>query len=356
MSSEINGQDDGAALQTLQRILLAEDRERLQAVEQQLLEGAMDAEQLAELLPSAISTAAHRDEKLSQSLSATISESLHASIRNDPHALVSVLFPIMGPAIRRSIREAIAGLVQSLNKTLEQSLSWRALQWRWEAMRSGRPFAEIVLLRTLKYRVEHVFLIHRADGLLLQHVQLADPAQVEADLISGMLTAIQDFVRDSFGEDASAGLKRLEVGDRLIWIEPGPSATLAAVIIGHPPEQLRATFQEQLESIHSQYRRELQEFEGDGRVFQSAQPILERCLVSAQRGNPPPPPCSLGALVGRSAAGWSGSGPRTVGNGRLARRTRESAARADRPSAGHAALGAAGMAPRPAGGQWHGPG
>ena len=46
----------------------------------------------------------------------------------------------------------------------------RSLKWRFEAWRTGRPFAEIVLLKTLVYRVDQVFLIHKETGLLLQHV------------------------------------------------------------------------------------------------------------------------------------------------------------------------------------------
>ena len=51
-------------------------------------------------------------------------------------------------------------MMESLNRTVEHSFSWRALAWRWTALRTGKPFAEIVLLNTLEYRVEQVFLVH----------------------------------------------------------------------------------------------------------------------------------------------------------------------------------------------------
>ena len=91
----------------------------------------------------------------------------------------------MGPAIRKAIAEALRGLVQSLNQALEHSLSWRGIKWRIEALRTGRTFAEVVLSKTLVYRVEQVFLIHRESGLLL--VQAVAP-EVEA----------QDAVHDAF--------------------------------------------------------------------------------------------------------------------------------------------------------------
>ena len=54
--------------------------------------------------------------------------------------------------------------------------------------------------RQLLYSVEQVFLIHRKSGLLLMHVAAKDSVLKDADMISGMLTAIQDFLSDSFAE------------------------------------------------------------------------------------------------------------------------------------------------------------
>ena len=87
---------------------------------------------------------------------------------------------------------------ESINQTLERRLSFESLKWRIEGWRTGRDFGEIVLTRSLGYRVEQVFLVHRETGLLLQHVARSDEV-LDSDMVSGMLTAIQDFVRDSFG-------------------------------------------------------------------------------------------------------------------------------------------------------------
>ncbi|HEY6563820.1 MAG TPA: hypothetical protein VIY86_04950, partial [Pirellulaceae bacterium] len=244
----------------------------------------------------------------------TLTSSFQESIRRNPQTLVDVVFPIIGPAIRRSIKEALTGLVQSVNATLEQSLSWRGLQWRWEALRSGRSFGEVVLLKTLLYRVEHAFLIHAHDGLLLKHVTSLPHSRVHADMISGMLTAIQDFVRDSFGGSGSGGLKEVEVDDRTVWIEQGPKAMLALVISGHPPQELRELMQEVLESIHRDFAAELTRFSGDDAPFTAVSGSLERCLISATRDPKPRPGTArlakliaAGMLVGILAlGGWFG--------------------------------------------------
>ena len=174
-------------------------------------------------------------------------------------------------------------MVESLNRTVEHSFSWRALQWRWTAFRTGKPFAEIVLLNTLQYRVEQVFLIHAETGLLLQHLSLDPRASQDADQVSAMLTAIRDFVRDSFRVAGGESLDALRIGDLSVIVEQGPHAILAGVVRGTAPHTLRVLFQDALESVHRQLSPELKAFRGDAAPFERARPILEGCLVSQLR-------------------------------------------------------------------------
>jgi OOP family OmpA-OmpF porin len=81
-----------------------------------------------------------------------------------------------------------------------------------------------------------------------------------------MLTAIQDFVRDSFegtSKSGGSGIDTLRLGDLLLWCEEGAFAFLAAVIRGNPPESLHAILRETLTNIHDQFRSSLEEFQGD---------------------------------------------------------------------------------------------
>jgi len=144
----------------------------------------------------------------------------------------------MGPAIRKAISSALSGMIESFNQTLSYSVSVRGLRWRLEALRTGKSFAEVVLMHTLLYRVEQVFLIHKKTGLLLQHVSAVPGAVQDADMVSGMLTAIQDFVHDSFSSRRSDELETLQVGDLTVWIEQGPLAILAGVIRGNAPSDV----------------------------------------------------------------------------------------------------------------------
>ena len=176
----------------------------------------------------------------------------------------------MGPAIRKAVASAIHGMIQSFDKTLEHSLSLRGLKWRFEALRTKKPFGEIVLLHTLLYQVEQIFLIHRKSSLVIQHVTSKDVKIQDPDLVAGMLSAIRDFVQDSFKLEKEECLDTLRLGsDRTIWIEQGDQALLAAVIRGNPPSDLRSTLRETLDSIHLGHGEALEAFDGDTTLLRS---------------------------------------------------------------------------------------
>jgi OOP family OmpA-OmpF porin len=180
--------------------------------------------------------------------------------------------------MRKALSVGLVGWARAISQSLTHNLSLESLSWRLESLRTGKSFAEVVLLHTLLYRVEQVFLIHRETGLLLAH-STADWAEIrDADLISGMLTAIQDFVHDSFSFDQGSQLESFRVGDLTVWIEQGPLAMLAGVTRGKAPPDVRDLFRETLENIHLQFYRALDNFNGDSSPFAATSPLLNDCL------------------------------------------------------------------------------
>ncbi len=235
-------------------------------------------EEVSDVLPTALRRRAQQDNQLAEATLPLVEENIRQSIQRNPRILAEAIFPIIGPAIRKAIAEALGQMVQSLNQTLENSLSPKGLRWRLEAMQTGRPFAEVVMLNSLLYRVEQVFLIHKKTGILLQHVAIDSAETRDSEMVSGMLTAIQDFVHDSFQTSEDATLDALKVKDLSVWIENSPDTILAAVIRGSAPLNLREIFLEAVEQIQFDQRRDLQLFEGDTSVFEDTKPVLQECL------------------------------------------------------------------------------
>lgn len=268
--------DEADSLIELRTLLIGEERQRLQALEERLDDPETHARELSEVLPQAIGRA--DDPSMATALAPSVEHAITASVRRNPRPLAEALFPVIGPAIRKAIAHSLSAMVESLNRSLEHSLSWQAVQWRLTALRTGKSFAEIVLLNTLVYRVEQVFLIERRSGLLLQHVAVGSSTVQDTDMVSGMLTAIRDFVKDSFKVRDHESLETLQVGELSVWIEQGPLAVVAAVIRGAAPTELRQTLQNALETIHLQQAELFDSYSGDSSVFDEARPTLESCL------------------------------------------------------------------------------
>lgn len=270
--------DPVAEFDELRRLLLEREREQLHDLREHLADKEQRSHDVAAVLPEALKLSGERGEELTHALRPAVEGSIKESIEKRPETFVESLHPIIGPMVRRSIAESMRRLLQSLNQTLEHTFSWQGLKWRFEALRTGKSFAEVVMLRSLVYRVEQVFLIHRETSLSLLHVS-ADPAATrDSDMVAGMLSAIQDFARDSFAVGGDSALEEFRIGELQVWIAPGRHAYLAAVVRGNPPRELRTTLEEAIESIHILKGSALASYGGDSSAFTSLRPELEACL------------------------------------------------------------------------------
>lgn len=289
----------------LRTLIVGPEQRELRALQARLDDPGRQARDVSEVLPEAVLLRKH-DPHLTRALAPTIEEAITTSVQKNPRPLADALFPVIGPAIRKAIAASLSAMLESLNRTVEHSLSWRAIRWRITALTTGKSFAEVVLLNTLVYRVEQVLLIDRRSGLLLQHVSSDPNAIQDPDMISGMLTAIRDFSRDSFRVSDDDALDALRVGELTVWIEQGPHAILAAVVRGTPPRELRTALQEAIERIHAYYGEALRSFDGNAAAFETARGTLEDCLQSQYRDTKRPwrPLWAVAGVVALALAAW----------------------------------------------------
>ncbi|MBD2252135.1 OmpA family protein [Nostoc parmelioides] len=267
-------------LSKLRSLLLGVEPAKLNQLYELLDNPQIRPEDISRLLPEAVILRSQQDKQLITAMISIVEEAIQVSVQQDENILAEAFFPVILPASRKAIASLLDEMMQSLNQSLEHSFSLKSLQWRLEAKRTGKSFAEIVLLRTLVYRVEQIFLIHKNTGLLLRHLVANRVNSQDPDLVVAMLTAIQDFIKDSFSVQKTDQLQSLRFGELQIWITEGPQALLAATIRGNPPQTLRLGLQAAIEKIHLKLSREMKDFAGDAEPFQVCQPYLESCLVS----------------------------------------------------------------------------
>jgi OOP family OmpA-OmpF porin len=265
--------------QRLRRVLLGREVDEIEMIRARLDEPDLRSEETSKILARAVDLSATSGSDLRRSMQPLIEDGMRVFSRRDPEGFSDILFPSMGAAIRKAIATAMRDLMDSLNQTLEQSMSIKSLQWRWEALRTGKSYGEVVLLKSVLFRVEQTFLIHRDTGILLEH-RTSDPATSrDASLVSGMLTAIRDFVRDSFKTASKDELETVQLGETSLWIQTGPRALLACSVRGAAPRSLREVMQENLERIHFTHYEALEHFRGDVARFADTRPLLDACML-----------------------------------------------------------------------------
>lgn len=241
---------------------------------------------VGDVLTEALHDRQKKDGSVNKILLPLVEDSVQHSVTHHSDKLVSSLYPLMGSLVRKSVTAFLTDFMEKTNQLIDSSFTVKGLKWRFKAHQAGVSFSEYVASKTFVYRVEHVFLIHRETGLLLNSVDLNKAGKSDADLISAMLTAINDFVGDSFIESKDGIKEQLQTvttDNFNLLIKPGPSALVVAAVTGNPPQQVNDQLQLTLEDIHNLYNDELNQFKGDNQSFINAENILRDCLLSQQK-------------------------------------------------------------------------
>ncbi|MDR2339983.1 MAG: hypothetical protein LBF40_07620 [Deltaproteobacteria bacterium] len=264
----------------LRNLLLERELKQLDKLTNVLGDPQALAGTVSHVVTEALLLRSNRDDKLNTVLAPTVEKIVSSSVRRNPETLANQIFPVIGPAIRKSISDAFSSMLQSFNNTLEMSLSLKGLKWRLEALRVHKPFSEIVLLHTLVYHVEEIYLIHAESGLMLDHLVAEGGEERDADLVAAMFTAIRDFIRDSFSVGQTENLDNLRFGERTIYLMRSDEVFMAAVVRGNPPATLTTELQAALELMVVDAADDLAEFKGDTKPFKRYRVFFEPFLVA----------------------------------------------------------------------------
>ena len=320
------------ALETLRELIFGE-----QAADQR--------QRLAELrrMLDQLETTLNDDEVLAQRIAPVMSNAIATSLRDSRPAMIDALYPIIGQLITRAVTEAMRELAQRIDRQMRTTLDVQGVARQLRARLTGVSQAEMALRDALPFHVEEIFLIHRESGLLLRHLSWQSTAQPnngtvpkidpgvggeeDSEVISGMLTAIRDFVQDAFGRNEAlaqpqptdvqpgteqpetggqdtAGqdtvqLDTVQYGDKSIIIESAQHIYAAVVAKGIEPTGFRAHLRQRVITIEQEHAHHLRHYNGDASPLADATPQLAAVL---QTGTPPNT-ATLDAAT--TSAGWS---------------------------------------------------
>ena len=158
---------------------------------------------------------------------------------------ISLLFLLFGGVLMYRTRED-----DSVNETLIES----------------KPVA--------KYKVEELYLIYK-DGRLIRNLSAVE-VKTDSEIMSGMLTAINDFVQDSFNTEGDLG--DIGYGNNKIILQRGRNSYLAAVIYGETDNFFKSKMARAVRGVE-QENPTIGSWNGDSETIKNVKPQLEPIIT-----------------------------------------------------------------------------
>jgi hypothetical protein len=135
----------------------------------------------------------------------------------------------------------------------------------------------VYLWKKSQSEIEDVFIISN-EGLLLAHRSKELHPDMDDDILGSMLTAVQDFVKDSFKDKSKFGLKRLDFGDSVIHIKRGKHIYTAVILSGKEPTDLDNSLGKLVTKIESEYESVFDAWDGDLEALRGLKDMLDDLL------------------------------------------------------------------------------
>src|SRR5438445_447785 len=126
--------------------------------------------------------------------------------------------------------------------------------------------------------IEDVFLLNAKAGLLIKHETRRLRPDVDTDILSGMLTAVQAFVKDALRGDDLGELDEMTVGQMHILIGRGKWLVLAARIEGDGTESWTEQIERCIRDMEDHHWDQLEDWDGDMGLARVLAPYIKKLI------------------------------------------------------------------------------
>jgi len=204
----------------LQELLLVEDREKFDLLNEEF------AGKVKPLIQERIEDLR---KNFPEYFGDTITKTIKDQIVNSQDQVLDALYPIIGKLIKKGIVNEISKLNERINKTINETFSFKEKIEIFFGKKSNLPTGEIILQEVFKPVIEELLVIEKDSGLLKG--SYSKDNIVNKDMVSGMLTAIKSFAEDVFSKKEQ-NLENIKFETFLISIHNFKTLYIAIAISG----------------------------------------------------------------------------------------------------------------------------
>jgi hypothetical protein len=142
-------------------------------------------------------------------------------------------------------------------------------------------FGLIMVWRSNPTIVDEVFLM-TPTGMLLKHYTRRLRPDQDEDILAGMLSAVQTFIKESFDE-AGGKLNEIRFENYDIVISHSKNVVLAAIISTKKPERLRNQLEWATNDIEAQFGEKISRWNGDRKDLGDVDVLMKKFLAGKYR-------------------------------------------------------------------------
>lgn len=130
--------------------------------------------------------------------------------------------------------------------------------------------------------IDEIFLM-TPTGLLLKHYTRRLRPDQDENIMAGMLTAVQNFIKESFDEHGGR-LKEIRFENYDILISHSRSVVVAAIISTQKPEKLRTQLKLVTEELETRFGEKLIKWSGDTNEIGDVDDVMKQLISGKYRG------------------------------------------------------------------------
>ena len=129
--------------------------------------------------------------------------------------------------------------------------------------------------------IDEIFLM-TPTGMLLKHYTRRLRPDQDEHIMAGMLTAVQNFIKESFDEHGGR-LKEIRFENYDILISNSKNVVIAAIISTKKPEKLRVQLKEVTDEIEERYGAKLTKWSGDRADIADVDHVMKQLITGKYR-------------------------------------------------------------------------
>ncbi len=201
MATDVPNQtnDESALLGQIKKILLNDDREKLDHIEQTLDQPKLLEQKMRPVLQDQLQ---YVKDHFPQEFGAIVDDAIEAKLEDSKEQLLDVIYPVLGQMIKKYINQQFQLLKDRIDSQMRSTFSKQGMFRLFRARLMGVKSSDIILQDVDKAQINQIYIVMQDSGLLAGEYTVTPVA--DQDIMVGMLTAIKSFAQDTLGANPEA--------------------------------------------------------------------------------------------------------------------------------------------------------